>query len=197
VAEPKQAPARRRTAPRKTQQQTNKLPEPQPVNYPGWDVEPDSDERIARLLQAGGEDLAVPQVVEGDALPKEVITFAGQEFRIRPRIASIALLRYAAASKAGIDSDTSEGLAANYAMLKGCIARDEWARFEALAMDEDPEPEDLFGVVNQAVELYAARPTGRPSDSSPGPQAISGSSKAGTSYLEQREAARFQGLRAV
>jgi hypothetical protein len=159
----------------------------------GW--EPTDD--LARILQADGEGVELPTAtVEGEPIVVDQVEFAGEKFRIRRRAPVMALLKFAKAAQAGGDSENLEGLAAMYALLRGCIDTQDWQRFEDLAMELESDHEELFAVVQQTLELLTSRPTKRPNDSSSGPRPISGSSR-GRSRLAEREADRFQGLRAV
>jgi hypothetical protein len=51
------------------------------------------------------------------------IEFLGERFRLAENVGMMPLLRYANASKQGLDSDDLEGMAAMYAMIRGIIHR--------------------------------------------------------------------------
>ena len=156
-----------------------------------------SGEDLARRIQAAGEGLDLPtEQVEGEVIVKDSVQLLGEWFKVRDKVPSMALLKFAAAAAGGMKSESMDGLAAMYAMLKGCIRPEEWSRFEQHAMDAGADGDDLFPVINQTLELLSARPTKQPGVSSPGRSAISASST-GSSVFERREAARVQGLRAV
>jgi hypothetical protein len=98
------------------------------------------------------------------------VEFAGEQFRTRRKVGAIALMRFAKVAKTGGDSATMDGLAAMYDLLEACIAKDEWQRFLSHAADVDADDGELMKVVSDVIELLSGRPTGRPSDSSDGPQ---------------------------
>lgn len=118
-------------------------------------------------------DIAELTVEELDAAERkpETVDFAGETFEIADRIALMALMRFAVIAKRGVDSQTLEGLAAMHELLRQCIADHEWDRFEEAAVRERIQDEDVFlDVVKAVFEKLSERPTGRPSDSSDGPQ---------------------------
>lgn len=104
------------------------------------------------------------------------IEYAGERFALADRIGLMPLMRFAHLARAGVDSDDMEGLDAMYALLKQCFTDEAWSKFEAAAERTRADGEELMGVVKQAIEAIAARPTGRPSDSSGGPASTSTSS---------------------
>lgn len=85
-----------------------------PWTAPGQ-VEPEAeaDTQIVQGLVEGAEVLDDTNSIE----------FFGERFRLRENIALMPLMRFAAASKKGLDSDDLEGLAAMYTMLRGIIER--------------------------------------------------------------------------
>ena len=109
------------------------------------------------------------------------LDFAGETFRLADKIGLMPLMRFAHVSRRGVDSNDMEGLAAIYDLLKQCLADEEWARFEDHATAVRADGDDLLGVVSQAIEAIAERPTKEPSDSSDGPTRMSGSSTDGSS----------------
>lgn len=104
------------------------------------------------------------------------IEYAGERFALADRIGLMPLMRFAHLAKSGVDSDDMEGLDAMYALLKQCFTDEAWGDFERAAERQRADGEELMGVVKQAIEAIAARPTGRPSDSSGGPESTSESS---------------------
>lgn len=116
----------------------------------------------AHEVQAAAE--GVGEIIGGD----QKITFMGEEYRLAESIGLMPLLKFANASARGIDSNDMAGLAALYAMIRDCIADDEWSRFEYDAIDKKAEGDDLMPVVQQAIEAISARPTSPPNGSSAG-----------------------------
>lgn len=125
----------------------------------------------------------VQAAVEGADLPavgldgRPTVTFCGEPFAIADEVADFAWWKFARASA---DNDSDAGLhllAAKHTLLQECLAPDEWARFERHALAKKADGDDLMGVINQVMEMLAARPTQRPSDSSTGPQPTPENSK--------------------
>lgn len=97
------------------------------------------------------------------------LTVRGQQFEVPEFVAPMALMRYSEGAVRGVDSDSPEGMAAMYVVLRACIVADDWDRFEQLALNERLTHTDLLDVVKQAFEVISERPTARPSESSDGP----------------------------
>lgn len=153
---------------------------------------------------------------EGVVIDADHIEFFGEKFRLADSIGMMPLLRFANASKNGLDSEDMEGMAAMYAMIRDVIHRPalfeadgttrildpltgkpaydehEWNRFVETATDSKAEGEDIMGFINQAMPVIAARPRKRPGDSSPSQPQISPTSKDGSS--SPATDARMQGL---
>lgn len=98
------------------------------------------------------------------------VEFFGGRFQVAERVGLMPLMRFAKVAKSGVDSDDMAGLAAMYDLLEQCIAPADWQRFQDAADKARADGEELMKVVQTAIELISARPTGRPSDSSDGPQ---------------------------
>lgn len=103
----------------------------------------------------------------------ERITFAGEEFEVADKIGLMPLMRFAHLARAGVDADDMEGLDAMYSLLRQCLTDDAWLRFEDAATRSRADGDELMAVVKEAIAVMTARPTGRPSDSSDGPQIMS------------------------
>jgi hypothetical protein len=122
---------------------------------------------------------AAEGVVHGEE-SYDTVEFFGQKFRLAEKVALMPLLAFANAGKRGLDSDDMTGMAALYSVIRSVVHRpplyddhgqrqvdengrtirdeSEWNRFEELAEDEQAEGEELMAVVNQAMEIMAARP---------------------------------------
>lgn len=111
----------------------------------------------------------------------DTIPFHGEDYRLADKMGLMPLMRFAKLARSGLDSQEMEGLAAMYDLLEQCIDPEDWARFEAAATRERDQGDELMAVVTKAIELMAARPTLRSSDSSDGPPNTSGSSTGGSS----------------
>lgn len=129
-------------------------------------------------VQAATEGVITAEVVDN----RPQIEFMGEKFFIAAKTGIMPLLKFAAAADKGLDSTDYKGLAALYVMVRDCIDGEaEWLRFEQLAIDSKAEADDVFGVINQTVELLTARPTTPPGTSSAGRQPTLASSKGSSS----------------
>lgn len=121
------------------------------------EVPPDeAAEAEARALQGLSE--GVP--VDGR------VTVLGHSYKVAEKVGLMPLLKFAHAADQGIDSQDIEGLNAIYEMLNDCIHPDEWDRFQKEMTAAKAFVDDLLPVVQQAIQIISARPTGEPSDSS-------------------------------
>ncbi len=118
------------------------------------------------------------------------VTFLSETFAVPDRMAALPVMRFADAAMRGADTDTFEGQAAMYALLKSCFTEQDWERFEDIATRERATSDDLWAVVQEVFAAAAGRPTGRPSDSSDGP-ALTSESFAGDS--SSRVVGRLEG----
>lgn len=157
---------------------------------------------------------AVEGVVEGDGK----VEFMGEHFKMAEKIGLMPLLKFAHASSKGVDSTDMEGLSALYAMINDCIDQtkpmeeklnpvsgltemvpigpSEWDRFEAHAIEQKAEADDLMSLVQRVIEALAARPTRPPGDSSAGRQTTSANSKASSSS-RVTQAMELEGMESV
>lgn len=133
-------------------------------------AEPDP-ETLAREMQALAEGVEADDTVE----------CLGKSYRLRDKVGSLPLMRYAAAAASGLDSATMEGLAAIYQMLQDCIHPGDWVRFVDEQTELQADDEDLNELITKAMRVISARPTKPRSDSSPGPQQISPTSTGSSS----------------
>lgn len=131
--------------------------------------------------QAEADALEVQGMSEGIVVTGETVECMGERYLIGDKVGLMPLMRFASASKAGIDSNEMEGLVAMYDMLRDCIHADDWDRFERDMTAKRAEGDDLMPVVGRVIEMLTARPTKRASDSSPGPSSTPGPSTAGSS----------------
>src|SRR5690348_16012913 len=97
------------------------------------------------------------------------VKFCGEQFTIADKIGLMPLMRFAKVGKAGVDSDSLEGLVAMYDLLEQCLAPEEWQRFQNTADLNRADADELLAVVTKVFEVLSERPTSRPSDSSDGP----------------------------
>jgi hypothetical protein len=96
---------------------------------------------------------------------KRVVECMGKEFRVAAAVGLMPLLRFAYFAKQGVDSRDIEGMAAVYEMLKDCIHEEDWAAFEQHTIDNKGFIDDLLPVVQQAIQVISANPTGEQSNS--------------------------------
>lgn len=130
--------------------------------------------------QDEAEALELQGMSEGVVVTGETVECMGGYYLIGDKVGLMPLMRFASASKAGIDSNEMEGLVAMYDMLRDCIHPDDWDRFERDMTVKRAEGDDLMPVVGRVIEMLTARPTKRASDSSPGPSATTGRSTDGS-----------------
>lgn len=103
------------------------------------------------------------------------VEFFGETFALRhPDDYQWAMCEFAEAATGGVDDNTLQALATVMAMLRACIAEDDWPRFRAsYRRNKAQVKRDLMPVVVAAfTQQVPDRPTVRPSDSSDGPQPI-------------------------
>jgi len=120
------------------------------------------------------------------------VDLRGRRFRVREQgVSLLALMKFATLAKRqaakrehnpeASGGDDMEGLAALYALLRSCIADDDWQAFEDHANDVGAGSEDLMLVVKDAVAAAAARPTRQLNGSPAGQSTTAPSSAAGSS----------------
>ena len=80
-----------------------------------------------------------------------------EKYRLREKIGAMAMFKWSAASE--LSSDDPRALGAIYALLKSLIHKDDWAKFEEQALNEDIDAEELLDVITSALEIIAGRPT--------------------------------------
>lgn len=126
---------------------------------------------------------------------RPTVELNGKRFPVREQgVSLLALMKFATVAKKGKTSDDMEGLAALYALLQSCVDPASWDEFEDHANHTGAKGEDLMGVVRDAVQALAARPT-QPLSASPGGQQTTAASSAGAS--SSRAASVPMGSRAV
>lgn len=131
--------------------------------------------------QAEADALELQGMSEGVVVTGETVECMGGFYLIGDKVGLMPLMRFASASKAGVDSNDMEGLSAMYDMLHDCIHPTDWDRFVREMTEKRAEGDDLMPVVGRVIEMLTARPTKRASASSPGPQPTTGPSTAGSS----------------
>lgn len=99
----------------------------------------------------------------------ETITFCGEQFELVEVMGAMAWMEYADAARRGVDSDSMEGLALIFDLLKAAIVDEQWEHFRQVARDNRVDNAGIWAAMKDVLEVVAARPTSRPSDSSDGP----------------------------
>lgn len=120
---------------------------------------------------------AIQSAVEGVPRPAKV-ELACRWFRIAAKIGVMPLMKFAHAADSGVDTGDLGALSAVYDMLRDCIDPADWQAFERHAIDVKADADELLPVVQQVVEILAARPTPPPSGSPDGRPVTSASSTA-------------------
>lgn len=126
--------------------------------------------------------------IEGAPSQVRVLEAFGHEYEVAERVALMPMLRFAHLAKKGADSADMEAMAAMYDLLRAVFTDDAWEQFQQDASDERADAEQLLGLVQKAITVISARPTSRPSDSTPGPQTTTESSTGSSSFAERRQA---------
>jgi hypothetical protein len=121
-------------------------------------------EREAHLIQG---------MSEGVVVDYDTVECLGERYRIGDKIGLMPLMRFAHSAKQGVDSGDLEGLSAMHDMLRDCIHPADWDRFQEDMTTKHASDAEIMPVVGQTIQLLAARPTQRPSDSSSGPPTTS------------------------
>jgi hypothetical protein len=171
------------------------VPEPPPQRPTFTVVQPVSTQDV----QAAAEGV----VIEDDGR----IEFLGERFRLADGVALMPLLAFANASKAGLDSDDMEGMAALYALIRDVVDQtrvqqtgedgeplfeadgetpkwagpSDWQRFEQHAITTRADGDDLMEFVGRAMSVMSARPRKRREASSATSPRTSENSRAGSS----------------
>ena len=122
----------------------------------------------------------VQAAVEGVPAPGKV-ELQGAWFRIAAKVGLMPLMKFAHAADSDIDTSDLGALSAVYDMLRDCIDPADWAAFERHAIDVKAGADELLPVVQQAIEILAARPTPPPSGSPDGRPGTSASSTGNSS----------------
>jgi len=138
-------------------------------------------QRVTPVDQAEADALELQGMSEGVVVTGETVECMGGRYLIGDKVGLMPLMRFASASKAGVDSNDMEGLSAMFDMLHDCIHPTDWDRFVREMTEKQAEGDDLMPVVGRVIEMLTARPTKRASDSSPGPSSTTGPSTAGSS----------------
>lgn len=163
------------------------------------------DLRVVQVDTTQDVQAASEGVVEDDP---NLVEFMGKRFRLAETIGLMPLLRFANASKKGMDSDDMEGMVALYTVIRDTIDQrrppkidpetnqqsidpmtgepewdgpSEWMLFEEHAIETKAEGEDLMDFVNRAMAVIAARPRRRREISSGGSPQTSEKSRGGWS----------------
>lgn len=110
----------------------------------------------------------------------------GKRYQVANGLAAMPYLKFAHLAHKGMDSADMEAMAAMYNLLRVTFTKDAWAEFEEDATENRASDEDLFKMMQQALELMTARPTKSPSASSDGPQPTTENSTAPSSFEEQK-----------
>lgn len=97
------------------------------------------------------------------------VTLAGETFKVADSIAQMAVLQHAKALDAEGDDRLRLLQVAQFDLLQQVIAPADWARFQKHAMNTRSSSDELWDVINEAVEVIIGRPTSRSADSSGGP----------------------------
>lgn len=192
-------------------------PAPQPYQPPvGMRLVPDDGEPVDTTQSVQS---AVEGVVEEEDDPS-LVEFMGKRFRMADNVALMPLLKFAHASKKGLDSDDMEGLDAMYRLIRSTLDRtkvqavgdtgepefdeagdpvwdgpSQWELFEEHADETGAEGQDLMDFVNKVMPLISARPRKPRGDSAHSSRQISATSRGSSSSPDTDP--RYAGLTPV
>lgn len=142
----------------------------------------DADEQAVREVQAVSEGVELTGKAE----------FFGKQYRLADRVGLMPMLKFAHVAASGLGADDFEGMSAMYMLIRDVIYRGEpacgecaecqkdspdpqrcpyydagdWEAFEAAAIGEQAEGDDLLEFVGEAMAQITARPTSARSGSS-------------------------------
>jgi hypothetical protein len=143
------------------------------------------DQDTAAELEAA----QLQSAAEGGATPDDTFDFLGATFRIADRVPEMAIMKFSAAAAAGLSSQSVEGRASMYHMLRSVIWKGEpcncdadpakgewhtgkctwtqgdWDRFELHCIETYADGNQMVELVGRVLEMIHARPTKRPSAS--------------------------------
>lgn len=120
------------------------------------------------------------------AIATGVITFKDRQFRVREP-SGMRLMLFGKVAET-IDEHDIRAMAETYDLLEDLVDPGDWQRFVKHALDTRATVEDLARVFQSAVEVFAGRPTQRPTGSSGGPSGTAAPSTDGSSsQVIQRE----------
>lgn len=122
----------------------------------------DRELAAVQLAKTDKEALAESTVkaVEGQVVGKkeyDYVDLGDEKFRVREKVGAMALFKWSAAAEMG--TEDPRALGAIYAMLKAIVHKEDWAKFEEHALDNDADAEELLDVVTSGLEIVAGRPT--------------------------------------
>ncbi len=125
-----------------------------------------------------GSFSVVRKIAAGKTQEPDYFDFCGERIRVSDEDPSaLPFLELADAMENGVDTDDTQGMAAMYRMLRGCVHPDDWAKFRKVSMANNASPEDLMPIVGAVWEAVTGRPSRRPSGSPDGPSATGTDSK--------------------
>lgn len=114
------------------------------------------------------DDTTTPEETTPDFL-----TLHGQQFQMADQPNGYLMTKFGMMAAEGADTDDPEAARLMMKLLKSCFTPEEFKRFDRLCEDTPTSAEDLLTVVTDAIEVWSARPTPRPADSSDGPPTTS------------------------
>jgi hypothetical protein len=129
----------------------------------------------AEPVSAGSD----PAAVEAAADLGSPVEFFGETFHFAPAgTYDWEMMEFASAATGGMDTNSLAAASAMYRLLQAVIRDEEWQHFSAVARRNKARvQQDLMPIAVLAYLQKTERPTGRPSDSSAGPQLVPASSE--------------------
>ena len=130
----------------------------------------------------------VPDVEGAPAEEPLFVEAFGRKYRVADHVGVAPMVKFAQLAKSGAGAQDLESLAVMGDLIAAVLADGEYDRYMDDATAARADGEELFAVVTQAMQVLSARPTKRPSVSSPGPLTTTPSSTESSSFEERKRA---------
>jgi hypothetical protein len=130
------------------------------------DIQPEAVPSEDRELAQAQLEVADPEALAGekDDIKTNQVDFFGEKFHVAEKTGAIPMLMWAHAADTEVDGP--EGMAAVWLMVEDVIHEKEFKRLIRVGLKNKASSEDLFKLINAAMELVTGNPT-EPQDGSP------------------------------
>jgi hypothetical protein len=123
---------------------------------PFGELEAPSEDRELAQSQLADAD---PEALAGkkDDIKTGVVDFFGEKFHVAEKVGAIPMLMWSKAADTEVDGH--EGMAAVWLMVEDVIHEKEFKRFVRTGLKNKAGSDDLFKIINSAMELISGNPT--------------------------------------